>query len=419
MSDRVRFIHAADLHLDAPFQGIAAADAAVGHALAEATFEAFGRVVDAALDRHVDFVVIAGDAYNSAEKSLRAQLRFREQLQRLDEARIRTFVVHGNHDPRSGWSAGLTLPDSVTVFSASEVERAEVVRHGRVICAVYGRSFGRAAEAANLAREYRRQEGDPVAVAVLHANVGGQPGYDPYAPASLDDLRAARMDYWALGHIHKREVLAENPWVVYSGSPQGLTPNEAGAHGCYLVEVAPGGSVALEFIETASVAWERAEIDVSGCDTLDDVRAELGGALRGVLRASGRSVIARATLTGRAPVHADLARPGVAADVLEDVRHELLGGGSWLWLDRLDDRTASPLDIDSVRSGSDFASELVRVADEIAADPAALQALLDELTVPVATALGGYDPGVAAGDALLQARDVALDLLLAEEGDAR
>ena len=45
------------------------------------------------------------------------------------------------------------------------------------------------------------------------------------------------MDYWALGHIHKQEVLAENPWVVYAGSPQGINPKETGPHGCFVVEI--------------------------------------------------------------------------------------------------------------------------------------------------------------------------------------
>ena len=113
MHDRVTFIHAADLHLDAPFVGLTAASERIGRALAEATYDAFRRVIDTALEREVDFVLVAGDAYNARDKSLRAQLRFREQMKRLAEEGIEVFVVHGNHDPASGWSAGLALPDNV------------------------------------------------------------------------------------------------------------------------------------------------------------------------------------------------------------------------------------------------------------------------------------------------------------------
>jgi len=108
--DRVTFVHTADLHLDAPFQGIGVASERIGRALAEATYEAFRRVVDTALAHEVDFVVIAGDIYNARDKSLRAQLRFRDQMNRLADAGIQVLVAHGNHDPANGWSAGLAMP---------------------------------------------------------------------------------------------------------------------------------------------------------------------------------------------------------------------------------------------------------------------------------------------------------------------
>ncbi|TLM77499.1 MAG: DNA repair exonuclease, partial [Actinobacteria bacterium] len=273
--DRVTFIHTADLHLDAPFQGIGAASERVGRALAEATYEAFRRVVDTALERGVDFVVIAGDAYNSRDKSLRAQFRFREQMLRLAEKDIAVFVAQGNHDPASGWSAGLALPENVHVFAHDRVERLELTLDGEVAAVLYGRSFSKAAETENFSAGYRREGSDPIAVGVLHANVGSNSEYDPYAPATLEDLRAGRMDYWALGHIHKQEVLARDPWVVYAGSPQGLNPKETGPHGCLLVSVSRGGAVELEHVETAPVAWARLELDASETADLEGVRSLL------------------------------------------------------------------------------------------------------------------------------------------------
>jgi exonuclease SbcD len=224
--DSVTFIHAADLHLDAPFGSLTASSSRVGLALAEATYGAFCRIVDTAIAREVDFVVIAGDAYNSRDKSLRAQLRFREQMLRLSEAGIEVFVVQGNHDPENGWSAGLPLPANVHVFPSERVGRAEVVRDGEVVAAVYGRSYARRDVTENLALGYRREPQDPIAIAVLHTNVGSNTDYETYAPATVDDLRAAGMDYWALGHIHKQEVLAVRPTTKQPCGPisLGLSP---------------------------------------------------------------------------------------------------------------------------------------------------------------------------------------------------
>ena len=419
MTSPVRFVHAADLHLDAPFAGIAATDARVGAALADATYEAFRRIVDTCIEREVAFLVIAGDAYNSADKSLRAQLRFRAEMERLAEAGIDVFIANGNHDPQSGWSAGLVMPENVHLFSAREVDRFEVVRGGEVVAAVYGRSFARAAESDNFALGYKRGAGDRVAIGVLHANVGGNSDYDPYAPASLDDLRAGGMDYWALGHIHKQEVLAENPWIVYAGSPQGLNPKETGPHGCLVVDVGSDGAATLEHVETGPVTWARLDIDVTEAVGLEEARALLVAALDALRAQEGRASVVRAALVGRSLAHTDLARPGIAEELFEEVRAEAALAEPWLWLDRLDDLTAPPIDLDTLRGGPDFAAELVRIADELAEDPSALQALIGEIATPVAGTLAGYAPSSAPGELLERARDAALDLLLAQGGDGR
>lgn len=419
MSDRVRFVHAADLHLDAPFQGIAAADPRIGAALADATYAAFRGVVDTCLSREAAFLVIAGDAYNSADKSLRAQLRFRTEMERLAEAGIEVFIVSGNHDPQSGWSAGLSLPQTVHVFPTDRVQRAEVVRDGEVIAAVYGRSFARAAETANLSLGYHRDAADPIAVGVLHANVGSNSDYDPYAPATLDDLRAGGMDYWALGHIHKQEVLAEYPWVAYAGSPQGLNPKETGPHGCFVVEISRGGATTLEHVETAPVAWAHVEVDASQAADLEELRGLLLAACETIRTQSGRNSVARIALMGRSAVHADLDRPGVAAQLFDDVRAEAALETPWVWLDRLDDRTSPLIDLDALRGGPDFAAELVRIADELAADPAALETMIASISAPLATTLSGYTTNLVASDALERARDAALDLLLPQGVDGR
>ncbi|MDO8916236.1 MAG: DNA repair exonuclease [Coriobacteriia bacterium] len=419
MRERVTFVHAADLHLDAPFVGIATDDERVGNALAEATYAAFEAIVDLAVDRAVDFVVIAGDAYNSADKSVRAQRRFREQVRRLDAAGISTFVVHGNHDPLSGFSAGMDLPASVHVFPAGSVGRVEAVRDGEFVCAVYGRSFGKAAETEDFAAGYRREADDAVAVGVLHANVGGNPDYDAYAPCSLDDLRAGGMDYWALGHVHKHEVLSKDPWVVYAGSPQGLNPKETGTHGCCLVEVQRGGAVSLEHIDLAPVSWAVSTLDASAAEDVDDVEQLVGRGCEEVRGSEARPTVVRLALVGRSDAHPMLARPGAVTDLHEAVRREQAAREPWLWIDRLDDRTAAPLDLDTLRAGEDFAAEVVAVADDLAAGTAGeLDAMVADIGAPVADKLRGFEPTLPADELLALARDRCLDALLSG-GDAR
>ena len=419
MRDRVTFVHTADLHLDAPFSGLSADDARIGRELAEATYEAFRRVVDICIERAVDFLVIAGDAYNSADKSLRAQLRFRTEMLRLAEAGIDVYLAHGNHDPASGWSASVVLPDNVHTFPTERVERFEVVCDGELVAALYGRSFARKAETDNFALGYHRDGAEPVAIGVLHANVGGNTDYDPYAPASLAELRAAGLDYWALGHIHKQDVLARDPWVVYAGSPQGLSPKETGDHGCLVVSISAGGAVHIEPVSTAPIAWLQLEVDVAEAGSVDEVRQLVDDTCEGARSQATQGLVVRVRLTGRSHAHAELTRPGLVAQLAEELRAEQASRAPWLWLDRLDDATARVIDLDAVRAGSDFAAETVRVADALAVDASALDSLVDELSAPVATTLGGYERSLSSAELLDAARDAALDLLLADGGEGR
>ncbi|MDP2233106.1 MAG: metallophosphoesterase, partial [Actinomycetota bacterium] len=164
MSEPLVFVHAADLHLDAPFRRVDAADPRVRDACVEATYEAFERIVETCLERDAAFLVIAGDAYNTAERSFRAQSRFRAAAARLAEAGVRIYLVGGNHDPITAAAGALAMPDNVHVFSATEVERVAFPDAVAPRCVLYGRSYGRPRETSNLARGFARGADDPFAV---------------------------------------------------------------------------------------------------------------------------------------------------------------------------------------------------------------------------------------------------------------
>lgn len=416
MTEPVRFVHAADLHLDAPFAGVDATDPRVREALVASTYEALDALVEVCLGHGAHFLVIAGDVFNAAEKSLRAEFAFRDACVRLADAGIRVLVACGNHDPASSRSAGIALPDNVHVFSASDVERIEIERDGRVVCAVYGRSFRTAAEKANLATGFSRQAADPLAIGVLHANVGGRTDYEPYAPCSLEDLRIARMDYWALGHIHKPEVLSELPTVIYSGCTQGLSPNESGLRGCRAVTL-DAGCVTAEFVPTSAVVWMRQQLDATELRDIDELMAALARAVEESSRtAEGRPAITRIELAGRSDVHVPLAHPGALHDILADVRASALERDPWVWVDRIVDATRPAFSLDTLRGSADFPGDLVRLADELLADERALLALVDGASAPVLSAMDARDVLAIDAAALLErARDLALDHMLAEE----
>jgi len=240
-----RFLHTGDLHLDSPFVGLTAeAPAGVAETLREATLQSWQGIVQIALDERVDFMVVAGDVFEHANRTLRGQIRFRDGLADLTTARIPSFVVTGNHDPLSGWEPSVVWPELAHRFPARTVTSVPVIRDQDEIARIYGVSYHVRDVTVNLASRFRRETGVPFAVGLLHSNVGGIEGVANYAPCSLADLRAADMDYWALGHIHRHAVLLSGrPTVVYCGNPQGRDPGEADARGCYLVTVDDAGEI--------------------------------------------------------------------------------------------------------------------------------------------------------------------------------
>ena len=232
MSD-FRFIHCSDLHLDAPFSGLATSRPSLRKTLREATFQSFNNIVNLALKEKVDALIIAGDVYDSADKSLRAQLNFRNGLKRLADAGIPSFVAHGNHDPLNAWAASLEWPKTVTLFPGKRIEAVPVKRDGQTLATIFGTSYSQRNVSENLALKFSRNNYQGFAVGVLHTNVGENPNHANYAPCKMDDLIRSGMDYWALGHIHSRQILRDTaPGIVYCGNSQARSFKEEGPKGC-------------------------------------------------------------------------------------------------------------------------------------------------------------------------------------------
>ena len=379
---RMRFVHAADLHLDSPFRGMRnEAPDYVADSLRQATFDAYGNIIDLCLQEGVDALLVAGDIYDGADRSLRAQLRFVDGLNRLDSAGIRSFICHGNHDPLDGWEARLALPPGCVRFGP-EVTGEPVFPDEPQRATVYGISYPRREMREDLTPLFADAAGQHgFRIGLLHANVGGNPDHDSYAPCSVPDLVETGLDYWALGHVHTRQVLRqERPAIVYPGNPQGRHPLETGERGVYLVEVDDNGSVRLDFRAVDVVRWDSIEIDIAGLETEQELLDALDTATaRCADNSQGRSLLFRLALTGRGPLHRWLRLP----DTLEELRLRLneqhAGNRQWLWCERIQADTTSPVDRQQVAMRDDFVGDLARIGSEIRRHPDALAELRDSL----------------------------------------
>jgi DNA repair exonuclease SbcCD nuclease subunit len=365
------FVHCADLHLDSPFEGLHAMEPEIAGVLRRATFQAFDNIIDLAIREGADFLVVVGDVYDSAHRSLRAQIRFRESLRRAAEHGMQCFVAHGNHDPLSGWEADLTMPEGIHRFGGERVERCAARRGGETLAHLYGISYPTREVKENLIPKFPKEDHGPFAIGVLHGNVGGDPNHDNYAPCSLTDLMGCSLDYWALGHIHNAKILRqENPCVVYPGTPQGRSVREPEARGCFIVRVSPGGHPVPEFVATDVVRWFVEPVDIGNVRTLDGLLDELTRHKEDIRqRAAGRGAIWRLALTGRGELHALLRKLDLERELSQPLREEEAGRPEFVWLESTQLMTRPPLDLAQRRQVQDFIGDVLRAAESLRSDP--------------------------------------------------
>ena len=356
----LRFIHAADLHLDSPFRGLAEVAPTLQTLLRDATLQAFDNVIDLCLKRRVDFLLVAGDVYDSRDRSLRAITRLRRSFERLGGVPV--FMCHGNHDP---WDGTLSWPSNVSVFGAGSVEAKPVFRDGQEIARVYGISYPTEKVVENLALKFRRDADAPWAIGLLHANVGGDPNHRNYAPCQLDDLKQSGFDYWALGHVHTHKVLHErDPVIVYPGNPQGRHVKETGPRGCYVVDVDASGDVEYEFVPVDVVRWEDQTISIEGTRDLEELVQHVDNRVQTLQQTYQRpGMIVRWQLQGRGGLHRELSRPGRLDELLAVVRERWGTGHGFVWTESFIDDTEPEIDRAALLEEENLLGDFLRLAD--------------------------------------------------------
>lgn len=366
----MRFIHASDLHIDSPLRGLDRYDGAPVERLRTATRGALERLIELALGERSDFVLFAGDIYDRDWQAFNTGLYFREQMVRLGRAGIRVFIVQGNHDAQGVITRQLTLPPNVTVFSS---RTAQTVRLDELSVAIHGRSFPERAVDEDLVPAYPMPVPGYFNIGMLHTSLTGRPGHDNYAPTDLATLRAKGYDYWALGHVHAREVVSEQPRIVFPGNLQGRHANETGAKGCELVTV-EAGRMESEFVALDVVRWSQVSVPLDGAERLEALGEAFRGAMAPVLLGTtDRLHAVRVTLSGATRLHRlEASQPGTLTAAVRAAAQDLSEAEIWVEQVRLE--LSTPMDRTQAAQRQDAVGELVRLVDAIAGDEAELKA---------------------------------------------
>jgi len=384
----MKFVHAADLHLDSPLLALSRQDARQVERMRRATREAFEHLTDLCIEQEVALLVLAGDLYDHDCPNMQIAVFLRNQLRRLEQKGIRAVIIKGNHDADNKITSALSLPANTRMLGERKPETI-TFDDLPVRIAVHGQSFKPGPITENLAASYPASLRGYYNIGLLHTSLAGTSDHDAYAPCTLEELTTRGYDYWALGHIHKRAVLARDPFVIFPGNLQGRHAKETGPKGCFLVEVDDAGrTVSAEFMPLDGVRWHQAEVDLKGLT----IEAELVEGIRGALTQAhrdgdGRPGAVRVVLTGRTLLHPHIER---APHRLRQTTLELAGeiSGDELWIEKIVNST-TPLGELVDAMPNEQTHDLVRIMQEIAGNAALVGPLLTKELESLRTKLPG------------------------------
>jgi DNA repair exonuclease SbcCD nuclease subunit len=377
----ITVVHAADLHIDSPLRGLGRLEGAPVDDLRLATRRAFGRLINLCLEEQAALLVLAGDVFDGEWRDFNTGLYFVRELARLREVGTEVVMVRGNHDAESVLARHVPLPAHVHTFAT---DAAETRVYERLGVAVHGQSYGSRSVDDNLAERYPERRRGLFNLGVLHTNAVGDSGHGNYAPCTVAQLVRHGYDYWALGHVHRRQELHREPWVVYPGNLQGRHVHETGAKGCTLLRVDDRRVARVEHRDMDVLRWAEIVVSADAARGLDDILAQVRARMQQELAQAGeRPVLARVVVDGTTPLHAALAADPTAPAKIRVLAAEL----GDLWCEKVLFRTRPPLaeggelhDLVHALRG-----ELRRLAD----DPAGLAALAADLA-PLSAAAAPY-----------------------------
>ena len=248
----MKFIHAADIHLDSPLIGLSAYPDAPVEMLRTATRRAFTNLCNKAIELEVDFMVIAGDLYDGSWKDFSTGIFFCKEMGRLNKVGIPVYVLYGNHDAASELTRTLQLPDNVKLF---DFRKCSTFILAELNIALHGRSFKDAATTDNLAASYPMPIAGMFNIGVLHTALEGSSVHANYAPCTIAQLHGKGYDYWALGHVHEYHVIRGESMIVFPGNLQGRHVRETGARGAVMVHLDAQGNCHTDRLLVDVLRW--------------------------------------------------------------------------------------------------------------------------------------------------------------------
>lgn len=259
----MKFLHIADVHLDSPFLGLSFLPSELFCQIKNAIQLSFEKAVNFAIDHDVDLVLLAGDTFDSIHPTPQSKIFFANQIKRLVDRQIQVVMVLGNHDYSQIDDLLLNESPYFKIIGSNEqIEQVDFMTKSQYKYRVVGFSYQHNHITEDIIAKYPPKSTSIYTIGLAHAGMK-QSSVDQnnYAPFTLNEVKNLNYDYFALGHIHLRQVLSQEPWIVYSGNLQGRHVNEKDAKGFYFGQVdEQSQNTQLQFIDVSPIVWHTVDL---------------------------------------------------------------------------------------------------------------------------------------------------------------
>lgn len=308
------------------------------------------RIVEEAVSRSVDAVVLTGDVVDRRNQVFEAWGPFEAGVTELTAAGIPLVVVAGNHDAE-------VLPDFMEsmdkeschlIGRGGQWERWTLEIQGQARMHLDGWSYPQEHVRRNPLEDYELPEADEPVIGLLHTELNANDS--PYAPSTTADLKETVPKGWLLGHVHRSGLRNQTPPILYPGTPQPLDPSETGVHGPWIVTVTPTGEIQCAQQPLSTLQYETVELDVSEVRTLEELPRRVQTVLKERLADRNRVntldlILVRLLLSGRTELFRSIEKE--RASLRESLA--LVTDGTPVRIEKIENRTRPAFDLDELR----------------------------------------------------------------------
>lgn len=318
------FIHTADIHLGRPFSNITdfSNDAKIKELYKKAVEKSFLNLIEYAQTKNVDFVLIAGDTFDSDEQDFESKLILKEGLKKLESANIKVFLIGGNHDPINSYNKNTFNFDensNIKIVGLNSKSYDNFVikdENNNPIAVIHALSFTESTFKENPTQYFSKAQENLFNIGLLHCDLDASKD-SPYAPCTKNDLDSLNYDYWALGHIHI-------PTDKYAGTIQGRNTKETGEHGIRHIKVENGVINKNTFIPIDVIRFEDINIDLSQTHDTTSAVLAIQEKLQSITNSCCELFFIRLNLTGYIDYYSEIT-PEFYEIVSEKIKNDSFG----------------------------------------------------------------------------------------------